>query len=116
MKVLQIMRPAHWTKSVFVFAGLVFGKKLAGTSTQVALAAVQTLGAFAGFCMISSAVYIFNDLMDIEADKKHPQKSLRPIASGSVSTGQAWGVLMLCLAGGLLAGFFVSWSVAGVSM
>ena len=114
MKFFQIMRPAHWTKSVFVFAGLVFGKKLAGTGTEVTYAVVQSLGAFIGFCLMSSAVYIFNDLMDREADKRHPEKSKRPIASGEISAKQAWSILLLCSVGALAAGFWVSESVAGV--
>ena len=114
MKFFQIMRPAHWTKSVFVFAGLVFGKKLAGPSADVVHAVAQALGAFVAFCLVSSAVYIFNDLMDIEADKKHPDKSRRPIAKGEVTVLQAWSVLGLCLAGALLAGFWVSGAVASV--
>ncbi len=73
MKFFQIMRPAHWTKSVFVFAGLVFGKKLVGTGPEVAQAVGQALDAFVGFCLISSAVYIFNDLMDRETDQMHPE-------------------------------------------
>jgi len=114
MKVLQIMRPSHWTKSVFVFAGLVFGKKLAGTNTEITHAVAQALGAFVGFCLISSAVYIFNDLMDIETDKRHPEKSKRPIANGEMPVKQAWAILLLCLAGAFAAGFLVSPSVVGV--
>ena len=114
MKFFQIMRPAHWTKSVFVFAGLVFGKKLAGANAEVVQAVVQALGAFTGFCLISSAVYIFNDLIDIETDKKHPEKSRRPIASGEVSVPQAWSILLLCFAGALVSGVWVSGAVAGV--
>ncbi len=114
MKFFQIMRPAHWTKSVFVFAGLVFGKKLAGTGTEVTHAVVQSLGAFIGFCLMSSAVYIFNDLMDCEADKRHPEKSRRPIASGDISAKQAWSILLLCSVAALAAGFWVSETVAGV--
>jgi 4-hydroxybenzoate polyprenyltransferase len=114
MKVLEIMRPAHWTKNVFVFAGLVFGKKLAGTGTEVGLAAGQALGAFVGFCLISSAVYIFNDLMDIETDKRHPEKSKRPIASGEMPAKNAWVVLLFCLVGALAVSAWVSLAVAGV--
>lgn len=114
MKSLQIMRPAHWTKNVFVFAGLVFGKKLAGSSTDVLSAVTQALAAFVGFCLVSSAVYIFNDLMDRETDKRHPDKSRRPIASGEVSVAQANVVLAFCLVGALVTGYWVSGPVAAV--
>ncbi|MCF7973764.1 MAG: decaprenyl-phosphate phosphoribosyltransferase [Phycisphaerae bacterium] len=114
MKVFEIMRPAHWTKNVFVFAGLVFGKKLAGTGPDVAQGVGQALAAFVGFCLISSAVYIFNDLMDMETDKRHPEKSNRPIASGEMSVKGAWAVLLFCLVGALAISAWVSWAVAGV--
>ena len=114
MKLFQIMRPTHWTKNVFVFAGLVFGKKLAGTGPEVAQAVGLALDAFVGFCLISSAVYILNDLMDRETDQMHPEKSRRPIASGEVSAKQAWAVLLFCLVGALAIGSYVSGTLAGV--
>ncbi len=114
MKLFQIMRPTHWTKNVFVFAGLVFGRKLAGPGTEVAQAVVLALDAFVGFCLISSAVYILNDLVDRETDQMHPEKSKRPIASDEVSVKQAWAVLLLCLIGALAVGWCVSDALAGV--
>lgn len=114
MNILQIMRPAHWTKNVFVFAGLVFGKKLAGAQADVVHAVAAALAAFAGFCLISSAVYIFNDLMDQESDKKHPDKSKRPIASGRITASKAWGVLGACLVSAWVIGWLVSAQVFGV--
>jgi 4-hydroxybenzoate polyprenyltransferase len=114
MKLFQIMRPTHWTKNVFVFAGLVFGKKLAGTGPEVAQAVGQALDAFVGFCLISSAVYILNDLMDRKTDQMHPEKSRRPIASGEVSVKKACAVLLFCLVGALAISVWVSGAVAGV--
>jgi len=74
------MRPRQWTKNVFVFAALVFDGKL----TQIPLF-TRTLAAFFWFCLISSVVYIINDLADIENDRVHPTKRLRPLASGLLS-------------------------------
>jgi len=78
------MRPKQWTKNAVVFAALVFDGRLfeADKFALVALAAVL-------FCLTSSAVYLFNDLLDAEADRHHPLKRKRPIASGRLSPGLA---------------------------
>jgi 4-hydroxybenzoate polyprenyltransferase len=73
-------RPSQWVKNLIVFAALIFAKEY-GDPHKIGLA-VQ---AFAAFCLGSSAVYLFNDILDRENDKKHPLKSSRPIASGMVS-------------------------------
>lgn len=73
----KTMRPRQWTKNAFLFAALVFDGKLFHRTEFL-----RTLAGFALFCLISSAVYIFNDLMDIEADRQHPIKRSRPIAAG----------------------------------
>jgi 4-hydroxybenzoate polyprenyltransferase len=88
----KTMRPRQWTKNVFIFAALVFDKQL-----LVADSFLRTLAGFALFCLISSSVYIFNDLADVEADRQHPEKKNRPIASGKLPVGVAWaaGVLIV---------------------
>ncbi|MBU4225790.1 MAG: decaprenyl-phosphate phosphoribosyltransferase [Chloroflexi bacterium] len=88
---LQTMRPRQWTKNVFIFGALVFDQQLFRPG-----AALQTAAGFALFCLISSAVYIFNDIADLEADRQHPQKKQRPLPSGKLPKGAAWA------AGGLL--------------
>ena len=75
MKFLQIMRPLHWTKNVFVFAGLIFGKKLIGPIDEVFAAVGSTVGGFFCFSLAASAIYIFNDIIDRETDMLHPEKS-----------------------------------------
>ncbi len=82
---LQSMRPRQWPKNVFLFAALVFDKQLLRPE-----ALLKTLAGFVLFCLISSAVYIFNDLADVDADRQHPEKRHRPIASGRLSIGAAW--------------------------
>ncbi len=82
---LKTMRPRQWSKNVFVFAALVFDKQLFHVS-----AFLHTLAGFFLFCLISSSVYIFNDIVDIEADRQHPTKKNRPLPSGKLSVGAAW--------------------------
>jgi 4-hydroxybenzoate polyprenyltransferase len=74
---IQAMRPRQWTKNLLVFAALIFDLKL-DEPARVGLAVV----AFGCFCLASGGVYLVNDLVDREADRRHPLKRLRPIASG----------------------------------
>jgi len=100
---LKTMRPRQWTKNVFVFAALVFDKQLLLPGPFL-----RTLAGFGLFCLISSSVYIFNDLADIEADRQHPEKQHRPIPSGQLPVGLAWvaGLLLLGLA--LVPGYLLA--------
>ncbi|MCX7706709.1 MAG: decaprenyl-phosphate phosphoribosyltransferase [Anaerolineae bacterium] len=77
---LKTMRPKQWTKNIFVWAALVFDVKLFQPQPFL-----RTLLTFVLFCIISSAVYIINDLVDIEKDRLHPEKRRRPLASGALS-------------------------------
>jgi 4-hydroxybenzoate polyprenyltransferase len=81
---LVSLRPEQWTKNLLVLAGVVFGGRLLEPAA-VAIA----LAAFAIFCLLSGAVYLFNDVADREADQNHPLKRERPIASGQLSTTSA---------------------------
>ncbi len=94
----KTMRPRQWTKNVFIFAALVFDKQLLNAD-----AFLRTLAGFALFCLISSSVYIFNDLADVEADRQHPEKKNRPIAAGKLPIGAAWfaGIALVILTLGL---------------
>jgi 4-hydroxybenzoate polyprenyltransferase len=77
---LRTMRPKQWTKNVFVWAALLFDQKLFQPGPFL-----RTFIVFLLFCLISSAVYIINDLVDIEKDRQHPSKRNRPLASGALS-------------------------------
>ncbi len=92
------MRPRQWTKNVFIFAALVFDKQLLNVDSFL-----RTLAGFGLFCLISSSVYIFNDLADVEADRQHPEKKNRPIAAGKLPIGVAWfaGIALVILTLGL---------------
>ncbi|NOY93174.1 MAG: UbiA prenyltransferase family protein [Deltaproteobacteria bacterium] len=107
---LRTMRPHQWVKNLFVLAPLIFAKEL-GTLGP----ALRTAAAFGLFCLASSTVYILNDLADIEADRAHPVKRNRPLASGQVPTGVARGV-GLALAALVLTGsaFLGSWVFASI--
>ncbi|MDP1713201.1 MAG: decaprenyl-phosphate phosphoribosyltransferase [Anaerolineales bacterium] len=94
----KTMRPRQWTKNVFIFAALVFDKQLLNIDSFL-----RTLAGFALFCLISSSVYIFNDLADVEADRQHPEKKNRPIASGTLPVSAAWtaGIALVVITFGL---------------
>lgn len=92
---IRLLRPAQWVKNVFVLAALVFGVR--PTAPGAANALVHALEALGIFCMLSSSVYAFNDLMDYKEDALHPTKRNRPVASGAVSPVLA-GVIAIALA------------------
>ncbi|MGE5682559.1 MAG: decaprenyl-phosphate phosphoribosyltransferase [Bacillota bacterium] len=87
---IKMMRVEQWIKNLFVFVPLIFSKNL-----FLEHYFLQVLTAFMAFCLTSSAVYIMNDLTDIESDKLHPKKKYRPIASGIISKRKA--ILSLAL-------------------
>jgi 4-hydroxybenzoate polyprenyltransferase len=82
---LKTMRPRQWTKNGFVFFALIFDKQLFQLDSFL-----RTLEGFALFCLISSVIYIINDIADIEADRKHPEKKKRPLPSGKLPVRVAW--------------------------
>ena len=81
---LQAMRPKQWTKNLFVGAPVLFGKSLGDTERLERAAAAVAI-----FCVISSAVYLWNDLLDVDKDRAHPRKRFRPIAAGTLPMGVA---------------------------
>jgi len=107
---LKTMRPRQWvTKNVFIFAAIVFDKQL-----FVVDSFLRTLAGFALFCLISSSVYIFNDIADVEADRQHPEKKNRPIPSGKLPMPAAWTAGILLAAVTLAAGYLLAPSFAYV--
>ena len=81
---VRSLRPSQWTKNLIIFGGLLFGQRLFDVPSVVAASA-----AFVVFCALSGVVYLLNDVADREADRKHPLKRHRPIASGALSTPTA---------------------------
>jgi len=78
--IFKTMRPRQWLKNIFIFAALIFDRQLLAVKPLLI-----TTAAFLLFCLTSSLVYIINDLVDIKADQRHPQKKKRPLASGELS-------------------------------
>jgi 4-hydroxybenzoate polyprenyltransferase len=76
---LKAMRPRQWSKNVFIFAGIFFDGRILDPQRLI-----KSVAAFAIFCLISSAVYLVNDLADINKDRQHPVKCNRPLASGEL--------------------------------
>jgi len=112
---LRTLRPKQWIKNGFVFAALLFDEKLLNWPLLS-----RTIAAFVLFCMISSTVYIINDLADLEKDRLHPKKKNRALPSGQL---QPWfailgaaAILLVCLPlsfwlhpyfGAIVAGYFL---------
>ena len=94
MHYIKLLRPLQWIKNGFVFAPIFFSNHLLDRDYIV-----PTIIVFAAFCLISSSIYCFNDLRDVEADRMHPKKCKRPIASGSVSVKGGYTMMAICLVG-----------------
>ena len=90
INLIKTMRPKQWPKNVFIFTALVFDEKL---FTPAPL--LKTIAAFVLFCLTSSTVYLINDLADIEKDRQHPTKRLRPLPSGQLKPSVAIAAAVL---------------------
>ncbi len=99
---VRAMRPYQWTKNLLVLAALLFAGEL-GNGHQI----LTGLLALIAFCLAASATYVFNDILDIESDREHPKKRHRPLASGALSIGAAW-VLLVVLFGTALT---LAWTI-----
>jgi 4-hydroxybenzoate polyprenyltransferase len=99
-------RPKEWIKNVFVFAGLLFSGKF--NQSHDVLEAFIT---FVAFCLISSAGYFVNDLIDVELDRKHPKKRFRPLAAGEISERTAMTVAPALAVVAIAIAFTVNWQV-----
>ena len=102
-ELIRALRPKQWSKNVLVFAGLVFDQQLFDST-----AFIQVALCFLYMSMLSSAVYLINDLVDIESDKQHPIKRNRPLASGSLSSQVALLTATCLLIVSLLGSYFLS--------
>lgn len=88
--IVRLLRPRQWIKNVFVFAGLIFSRHFFYPASIV-----QSIIAFLLFCLLSSGVYILNDIFDYEEDRMHPGKKERPIAAGTIT--KRTGVVLACI-------------------
>lgn len=97
---VRSMRPHQWVKNSFVFAPIVFAQRLGDPASLI-----REVSAVGAFIALSSAIYLLNDIVDVEKDRAHPVKRSRPIASGQVPVGVARGVaggLAVCALGAAL--------------
>lgn len=105
----KTMRPKQWTKNVFVWAALIFDRKL-----FVLEPFIRTLAAFILFCLISSAVYIINDLVDMPKDRLHPEKRSRPLASGALNPKIAIAGAAVIILGCLPVSLSINWQFTAI--
>ena len=105
------LRPSQWTKNLFVFFGLIFGQRLFDLH-----AVSQAFGAFVIFCGLSGVVYLINDVADRDADRRHPTKRYRPIASGAVSVPAAIALAVVLTVVALAAAWWLRPAFAGVAV
>ena len=101
--ILKTMRPRQWTKNVFVLAALVFDRQLFTLDSVL-----RSVGGMLLFCLLSSSVYIINDIRDVESDRQHPIKRNRPIASGKLPVPVAIGTVVVLLIITFTLAFFLS--------
>jgi len=101
--ILKTIRPKQWAKNIFLFVALVFDRKLTNIE-----AISHTIAGVILFSLIASVVYIINDIVDLEADRQHPTKRMRPIASGELPVRVAWLSAVLILLIAFPAAFWLS--------
>ena len=102
-ELLRLMRPYQWVKNAFVFTGLLFGHAWHDPDLVT-----QVVFSFIAFCLVSSAIYTINDIVDLEQDKQHPRKCKRPLPSGQVSIPAAAMLAALLAALGLVLAYAAS--------
>jgi 4-hydroxybenzoate polyprenyltransferase len=103
------LRPRQWLKNCFVLAAVVFAERLTHPDDLLRVGV-----AFVIFCMVSSGGYLINDIMDVDNDRHHPVKRLRPIARGSIAVKEAWIFASMLIIGGGLAAALLGWRFAAV--
>jgi 4-hydroxybenzoate polyprenyltransferase len=111
-KFFVTLRPQQWVKNLLLFAGLIFSQNFYNLHLFL-----KSLAAFGLFCLLSSSVYIVNDILDRESDRKHPLKSNRPIAKGDIkiSTAIVLFILLALISLGLSALLSVSFALMALS-
>lgn len=102
MQYLKLLRPSHWAKNLFLFTPLFFAGEIFNTSLLL-----KVLMAFIAFSLTASSIYIINDYRDREADRQHPVKCRRPLASGAISPGAALAFFVVCMVAGLALAWYV---------
>lgn len=96
LEIFKSLRPQQWIKNLFIFAPIIFSRHFLERPLVL-----KTAAAFAAFCLVSSAHYIFNDIRDLEEDRRHPIKSKRPLAAGRLKKGPAVAAMLVLAVAGL---------------
>jgi len=102
LSLLSALRPSQWSKNLIIFAALMFGQRLLDPHSLL-----YASSAFAIFCVLSGVVYLINDVADREADRRHPVKMHRAIASGALPVPTALGAALVLGSGALTAAFLL---------
>lgn len=100
--IVRLLRPRQWIKNFAIFAALLFSGQLFDPTLLQ-----KTFEGFLIFCALSSAIYVINDMLDVEKDRLHPFKKMRPIASGKVTIRAAFITAFILAVGSITASFFV---------
>ncbi|MDZ5254249.1 decaprenyl-phosphate phosphoribosyltransferase [Clostridium sp. LIBA-8841] len=103
VSLFKLMRPKQWIKNFFVFGALIFSYSFLDLNKDI-----YAIITFILFCLISSTVYIMNDILDVEKDRVHPKKRFRPIASGAISIKEAEIALFILLVFSMTCAFFIN--------
>ena len=105
---LKLLRPSQWLKNIFIFLPVFFDGHLQDLSYLW-----PTFAAFAAFCFAASGIYCFNDIYDADADRMHPVKCKRPIASGAVGKNMGWLLMSVCFILSMAIVFLYEWPISG---
>lgn len=108
VSVIKLFRPHQWLKNAFVFLPLFFDGKMLQEDYLI-----PSIVMFFAYSLAASGIYCFNDIFDVEADKLHPRKCKRPIASGAISKGMGYTLMALCIVSSLITTWFYPWEVGG---
>ena len=113
--IFHSLRPNQWTKNAVLLAALFFASGDRSQHQQILAGLQRVLPAVLIFCLISSGIYVLNDILDIESDRRHPRKRFRPIAAGRVSVTTAMRLGLGLLLGGAMLAWMLSWQFAVVA-
>src|SRR5579859_5275573 len=100
--IVRLLRPRQWIKNLALYAALLFSGQLFNSNLFI----VTTYG-FIIFCALSSAIYIINDIFDVEKDRIHPFKRFRPLAHNDVSVKLAIAIAIILVLGSMLTSYFI---------
>lgn len=100
--IIKLLRPQQWLKNGVVLAGLIFAGQ--GTNSAYQIISLLTLAAF---CLLASAVYTLNDIVDLNRDRQHPLKKNRPLAAGDISVSTAGVIGFILALGGLILAYYI---------